>query len=122
AVWARLPGVSVLPEALAPWRLEQACQLGTVEHVGQRFALLGRAQDVCRVALEVLALDAEGKEAAQRRDRPCLACWRRAMRRLLGQEASELRRVNLGQRADPSRVQEVKAGAHVTLICLARQV
>ena len=32
-----------LPHALAPGHLEQACQLGAVEHVGQRFALLGGA-------------------------------------------------------------------------------
>src|SRR5271166_6306146 len=41
---------------------------------------------------------------------------------LLGQEAPQLRCVNLDQRADPLRAQEVKAGAHVTLIRLARQL
>jgi hypothetical protein len=41
---------------------------------------------------------------------------------LLGQEAPQLGRVNLDQRADPSRAQEVKAGAHVALIRRARKV
>src|ERR1700730_1625912 len=44
------------------------------------------------------------------------------MRCLLGQEATQLSRVNLDQRAYPRRAQEVKAGAHVTLIRLARQL
>ena len=44
-------------------------------HVGQRLALLGGAQDVGRVALEVVALHAETEEAAQRRDRARLARW-----------------------------------------------
>jgi hypothetical protein len=99
ALW--LTGVYALPYALAPGHLEQ---------------------DVCGVALEIVALDAEAKETAQRRDRPWLACWRWAMGALLGQEAPQLGRVNLDQRADPSRAQEVKAGAHVALIRRARKV
>ena len=44
------------------------------------------------------------------------------MCRLLGEEAAQLGRVNLDQCADPLRAQEVKAGANVTLIRLARQL
>lgn len=73
AVALALAGVQARPDALAARHIQQARELCAVEHVGQRLALLGRAQDVGGVALQVVALDAEAKEAAQRGDRACLA-------------------------------------------------
>lgn len=66
-------GESALPHLTAPRGGEQPAQLAAVEHVGQRVALLRRAEHRGRIPVEVLVLDAEAKEAPQRGDRAGLA-------------------------------------------------
>ncbi len=75
-----------------------------------------------RITLDVVALNTEAKEAAERRDRPRLARRCRAMRRLMREETTQVRRAGIGQLADSLRAQEVQARAHVALVCLAGQL
>jgi hypothetical protein len=58
-----------LAPALGAAHPQQAAKLGAVEHVGERLALLGCAQHGRGVALELLVLRTEAKEALQRRHR-----------------------------------------------------
>ena len=87
-----LAGEVALPDVVALGRCEQAGELAPVEHVGQRLALLRRAQHERRVALEILVLDAEAEEAFERRDRARLARRRRPPLRLGREEAAQVGR------------------------------
>src|ERR1700689_391995 len=75
-----------------------------------------------RVALQVIALHTEAKEATQRRDSPCLARRSRAMRRLLREKTTQVRRTDLRERGDALSAQKIKTGPHIALISTARQI
>ena len=74
-----LAGMHSAPDAVAARHLEQTPKLSAIEDVRERLALLGCAQHVRGIALEILALHAETEEAAHRRDRARLARRRRAV-------------------------------------------
>jgi hypothetical protein len=114
--------VYALPHTLAAGRVKQPGELCTIEHVGQRFALLWRAQDVGRVTLEVLVLNAEAKKRVQRRDRLRLAGWagRRVASTARNRRRSTMRTSTRARM--PAALRKLQAGSDVALISFARRV
>jgi hypothetical protein len=77
-----------------------------------RFALPGRAQHLCGIALQMFALHAEAKERAQRRHRARLARGRRAVRGLSGQESAQVGGAHLREHGDAVSARELEGAAH----------
>jgi hypothetical protein len=116
------PAEPALPDPLSRRDLQQAGQLAGVEHVGQRLALLRGAQRDRRVLGQVLVLDTEAKEAANRNDRPRPAS-RRGPRLGLGrEEAPQVRDRDLLDPLHADRGQEGHACADVAAVDLAGQL
>jgi hypothetical protein len=105
-----------LPDVVALGRIQQPRELAPVEHIRERLALLRRPQHERRVALELLVLEQEAKEALERGDRARLARGRRPAGRLVGEEAPQIRGAHFAYREDSLPLEEGDAGADVALV------
>jgi hypothetical protein len=99
-----LAGEVPLPDIVAFGRCEEPRHLALVEQVGERLALLRRAQNQRGVAVERLVLDTEAEEALERGHCARLASERRPPLGFGRKEAAEIGGPNQAQIVEPALV------------------